>query len=150
MAPRRFVRILPSGGRDVTVTIARAASIEDDVAERLKRGIEVEEPDAPKPDDVRQVALQRAGAFVDEIRSSLEFYTAQARDARIVRVLITGGGSRLDGLLELMRQRIPVPVDAGQVFSRVPSQLVLSEAATAEAEPVLATAVGLAIRGGEK
>ncbi len=146
----RFVRILPSGGRDITVTIARAASIEDDVAERLKRGIEVEEPEAPKPEDVRQVALQRAGSFVDEIRSSLEFYTAQTRDARIARVLITGGGSRLDGLLDLMRQRIPVPVDAGQVFSRAPSQLMLSEAATAEAEPVLATAVGLAIPGGEK
>jgi type IV pilus assembly protein PilM len=145
----RFVRILPSGGRDVTVTIARAASIEDDVAERLKRGIEVDDAEVPKPEAVRQVALQRAAAFVDEVRSSLEFYTAQARDARISRVLITGGGSRLDGLLELMRQRIPVPVEAGQVFTHTPSQLMLSEAATAEAEPVLATAVGLAIPGGD-
>ncbi len=38
----RFVRVLPSGGRDVTLAIARAAGIEDDVAERLKRGEEVE------------------------------------------------------------------------------------------------------------
>ena len=146
----RFVRILPSGGRDVTVTIARAASIEDDVAERLKRGIEVEEAGAPTPEDVRQVALQRAGTFVDEVRSSLEFYTAQVREARIARVLITGGGSRLEGLLELMRQRIPVPVDAGRVFAHAPSQLELSEVATAEAEPVLATAVGLAISGEDR
>ena len=48
---------------------------------------------------------------------------------------ITGGGSRLEGLLDLMRQRIPVPVDTGRVFEHVPSQLALSEAATAEAEP---------------
>lgn len=146
----RFVRILPSGGRDITVAIARAAGIEDDAAERLKRGLEIEDdPEAPSPDDVREVAMQRAGAFVDEIRSSLEFYTAQTRDARIGKVLITGGGSRLDGLLELMRQRIPVPVDPGKVFDRVPSQLALSEIATAEAEPVLAVAVGLAIEGRE-
>jgi type IV pilus assembly protein PilM len=143
----RFVRILPSGGRDVTVAVARAASIEDDVAERLKRGIEVEDAGAPKPADVRQVALQRAGAFVDEVRSSLEFYTAQVRDARIARVLITGGGSRLEGLLDLMRERIPVAVDVGHAFDRSPSQLMLSEEATSEAEPVLATAVGLAIPG---
>ena len=146
----RFVRILPSGGRDITVAIARAAGIEDEAAERLKRGLELEdESEGPAPEDVRDVAMQRAGSFVDEIRSSLEFYTAQTRDARIGRVLITGGGSRLEGLLELMRQRIPVPVDVGRVFEHVPSQLALSEAATAEAEPVLAIAVGLAIEGRE-
>ena len=141
----RFVRILPSGGRDITIAIARAAGVEDDVAERIKRGEEVE--GMPSPDEVRNVALQRAAGFVDEVRSSLEFYTAQAREARIGRVLLTGGGSKLEGLLDLMRQRIPVPVDPGRVFEQVPSQLSLSEAALQDAEPVLATAIGLAIPG---
>ena len=30
----RFVRILPSGGRDVTLAIARGIGVDDDVAER--------------------------------------------------------------------------------------------------------------------
>jgi type IV pilus assembly protein PilM len=144
----RFVRILPSGGRDITIAIARGAGVEDDVAERLKRGEEVE--DMPTPDEVRNVALQRAAAFVDEVRSSLEFFTAQSRDARIAKVLVTGGGSKLEGLLDLMRQRIPVPVDPGEVFHHVPSQLSLSEAALQDAEPVLATAIGLAIPGRDR
>ena len=38
----RFVRILPSGGRDVTVAIARTLGIEDEFAEQLKRGEEVD------------------------------------------------------------------------------------------------------------
>jgi type IV pilus assembly protein PilM len=141
----RFVRILPSGGRDITLAVARAASVEDEVAEHLKRGDEVE--GAPKPAQVREAALQRAGAFVDEIRSSLEFYTAQSRDARIGRVLVTGGGSKLQGLIDLMRQRIPVSVDPGRVFQHVPSRLPLSDAQVADAEPLLAVAVGLAIPG---
>lgn len=145
----RFVRILPSGGRDITLAVARAAGVEDDVAERLKRGEAVEdaEGNVPAPEDVRQAALQRAGAFVDEVRSSLEFYAAQSRDARIGKVLVTGGGSKLRGLLELMAQRIPVPVEPGRVFSRLASELKLTEAEMAEAEPVLAVAVGLAIPG---
>jgi type IV pilus assembly protein PilM len=137
----RFVRILPSGGRDVTVAIARSAGVEDDIAERLKRGEQIEE--APAPQQVRQAALQRAASFVDEVRSSLEFYTAQAKDAKIGRVLITGGGSRLEGLFELMRQRIPVPVEPGAVFSRVPHQL--DPADVVAAEPLLAVAIGLAL-----
>ena len=167
----RFVRILPSGGRDVTVAIARAMGVDDMVAERLKRGetpegapeptegeagpdhpgaengLSPEGPGTPKPQQVRQVALQRAAAFVDEVRSSLEFYTAQAREARIARVLVTGGGSKLEGLLDLMRQRIPVPVDPGRVFQHVPSELKEPEESLAAAEPFFAVSVGLAIPG---
>ncbi len=143
----RFVRILPSGGRDITNAIARGFEVEDEVAEQLKRGEAVEMEDAPSADDVRQIAMQRAQNFVDEVRSSLEFYTAQAQGGRIARVLVTGGGSKLGGFMELLRQRIPVQVEQGRVFEHVNSQLSLSAEAVAEAEPVLTVAVGLAIPG---
>ncbi len=143
----RFVRILPSGGRDITVAIARGLSVDDEVAERLKRGEVVEGADAT-PRQALDIAMQRATQFVDEIRSSLEFYTAQTQGARIERLLISGGGSKLEGFLDILRQRIPVTVEPGRVFSRVGSQLSLSEEAQTEAEPVLATAVGLAIPWG--
>jgi type IV pilus assembly protein PilM len=139
----RFVRILPSCGRDITLAIARGLGTEDDVAERLKRGEDVE--GGPSREDVDRVAMARAGSFVDEIRSSLEFYAAQMPGAKIGRVLVTGGGSKLKGFLELLRERIPVPVDRGQVFEHVRSKLDLSPEAAAEAEPVLAVATGLAI-----
>jgi type IV pilus assembly protein PilM len=143
----RFVRILPSGGRDITTAIARGLGVEDDVAEQLKRGEPVEMENAPSAEDVREIAMQRAQSFVDEVRSSLEFYTAQAQGARIARVLVAGGGSKLNGFLDLLRQRIPVQVDQGRVFEHVQSQLSLSDEAIAEAEPVLTVAVGLAIPG---
>jgi type IV pilus assembly protein PilM len=104
----RFVRMLPSGGRDITLALA-------------------------------------AGLSVDEVRSSLEFYTAQMPNAQIGRVLVVGGGSRLDGLLELLQERLPVPVDRGRLFERAKSEIELSAEASAEAEAVLSVAVGLAI-----
>ncbi len=172
----RFVRILPSGGRDVTVAIARGLGLDDDAAESLKRGETVvppppdetgtpqEVPGAdevrrlalsragsfvdeirPGADEVKRLALSRAGSFVDEIRSSLEFYAAQVPGARIARVVVTGGGSRLDGFLELLQERIPVEVERGRLFERVKSELDLSAEASGEAEAVLSVAVGLAI-----
>ena len=107
----------------------------------------VEESQAT-PEQALEVAMQRATQFVDEIRSSLEFYTAQTQGARIERLLVSGGGSKLEGFIDILRARIPVTVEPGRVFSRVGSQLALSEEAQAEAEPVLATAVGLAIPWG--
>ena len=167
----RFVRMLPSGGRDITLALASDLGVDEAAAERLKRGETPEMPtqdgpqDAPKdapgrptadqpaigpavlpgPTEVRQLALTRAGSFVDEVRSSLEFYTAQMPNAQIGRVLVVGGGSRLDGLLELLQERLPVPVDRGRLFERAKSEIELSAEASAEAEAVLSVAVGLAI-----
>ena len=143
----RFVRILPSGGRDITTAIAAGLSLEDDVAERLKRGELVEEA-AATPEQAHEIAMTRATQFVDEIRSSLEFYAAQSQGARIDRLLLAGGGSKLEGFIEIVRQRIPVTVEHGRVFSRYGSNLGLSPDAQSEAEPVLATAVRLAIPEG--
>jgi type IV pilus assembly protein PilM len=189
----RFVRMLPSGGRDITLALASALGVDDEMAERLKRGerfggiadavpavgspsdgapaVQLPPPaDAPPvdtpptdtlpveaprgapgvlsdPADVRDLALARAGSFVDEVRSSLEFYTAQMSNAQIGRVLVVGGGSRLAGLLELLQERLPVPVDRGRLFERAKSEIELSAEASAEAEAVLAVAVGLAIPG---
>jgi len=193
----RFVRILPSGGRDITLALASDLGVDEAAAERLKRGETPETPtqdgpqdepmdaadrptadrppigppppadslpvdgppadtlpdEAPRgapavlsgPTEVRQLALTRAGSFVDEVRSSLEFYTAQMPNAQIGRVLVVGGGSRLDGLLELLEERLPVPVDRGRLFERAKSEIELSAEASAEAEAVLSVAVGLAI-----
>lgn len=187
----RFVRMLPSGGRDITLAIASGLGVDDEVAERLKRGdrsqgiadaapvvgspadgaaagrlpapaetlptetlpTETLPAEAPRgvpggisdPGEVRDLALTRARGFVDEVRSSLEFYTAQTPDAQIGRVLVVGGGSRLDGLLELLQERLPVPVDRGRLFERAKSEVELSAEASAEAEAVLSVAVGLAI-----
>jgi type IV pilus assembly protein PilM len=146
----RFVRILPSGGRDITLALASGLGVDDDVAERLKRGerVEVDGEGAtplPEPREIRQLALTRAGSFVDEVRSSLEFYTAQMPNAQVGRMLVVGGGSRLDGLIELLQERLPVPVDRGRLFERAKSEIELSAEASAEAEAVLSVAVGLAI-----
>lgn len=141
----RFVRILPSGGRDITLAIARGLGVEDEVAEQLKRGEEVE--GGPSLEDVRRIATTRLGAFVDEVRSSLEFYAAQVPGARIARVLAVGGGSKLEGFMDVLRERIPVPVERGRLFERVKSELDLTPEAAAEIEPVLPVAVGLAISG---
>ena len=97
------------------------------------------------PSRVRDLALTRAGSFVDEVRASLEFYTALMPNAQIGRVLVVGGGSRLDGLLELLQERLQVPVDRGRLFERATSEIELSAEASVEAEAVLSVAVGLAI-----
>ena len=143
----RFVRILSSGGREITAAIARSMGVDEAEAEQLKRG---ESPEVEKVQQASQVAHTRATAFVDEIRSSLDFYLSQAPATKIGRVLITGGGSKLPGLINLLDERLATEVARGRAFHRVNPSLDLSPEAMAAAEPLLAVAVGLALPGGRE
>lgn len=139
----RFVRILPSGGNDVSAGMAAQLGVTLEQAESLKRGEPAQ--GAPAPAEARAVAEARSAALVDEIRSSLDFYQAQSPGARVGRVLVTGGGSKLPGLFEAIGQRVRVPVEPGRTFSKVRPQLKMDQQTMAEAEPLLAVAVGLAL-----
>ena len=83
----------------------------------------------------------------EEIRSSLEFYLAQMPGARIGRILLTGGGSKLQGLEAVLEEHLPAEVVQGRPFHRVSGELDLPPDAVAQAEPLLAVAVGLALPG---
>jgi len=119
----------------------------DDEAELLKRGEESEHPGAQE--SVADVVRSRTVAFVEEIHSSLDFYTLQARGVGIERVIVTGGGSKLTGLMGLLGEQLPFEVEAGKAFRRVTPPQDLMPDALAAAEPLLAVAVGLAIPGTE-
>lgn len=143
----RFVRMLPSGGRVVTTAVARSMGVGEDDAERLKLGFPASDHEHMVP-AATSVAVSRAATFADEIHSSLEFYLAKMPGARISRVLLSGGGSRLDGLGQLLQDRMPnVDVRPGRAFHRVSPEVDLDPDALAEVEPLLSVAVGLALPG---
>jgi len=139
----RFVRILPTGGHDITSAVSRALGVPAEEAEALKVGQFVDSQ--VDHDEARRVVHGRASSFVDEIRSSLEFYAAQTPGARVGRVVVTGGGARLEGFLDMLQERLVVPVEQGHPFEKVEPRKGLAK----DSEAFLAVAVGLAIPGGE-
>lgn len=139
----RFVRILPSGGRDVTVAMATSLGIPEEDAEALKRGQPVE--GGPPAEQVENTRKARVAALVDEIRSSLDFYRAQTPGAEVSRVLVTGGGSKLPGLVDLLDERVDAQVQPGHAFQKMSVRLDMDEATMAEAEPLLAVSLGLTL-----
>jgi type IV pilus assembly protein PilM len=142
----RFVRILPMGGKDVTSAMADSLGISEEDAEAIKRGQPASV--SPPQDLVRSFLETRAATLVDEIRSSIDFYRTQAPDAEVSRTLVTGGGSKLPGFLERLRDRVGGDVDRAHPFEKVDVQLEMEADTLAEAEPLLAVSVGLALPRG--
>lgn len=144
----RLVRILPIGGRNVTAMIARNLGIDEGAAELMKRGetdgAGVEGLDRAR---ARQAALDGARPLVEDIASTIEFSIRQEADLDVRRIVLTGGGSHLDGLTELLDARIHLPVERARVFGRARSRLVPELGAMVEAGGSFSVAIGLALDG---
>jgi type IV pilus assembly protein PilM len=142
----RFVRMLITGGNEITEAIASELHIEPDAAEDLKRRADVSSPDELEARAGR-ITTDRLGPFVEEVRGSIDFYRAQSTD-EIARVLVTGGGSRVPGLADRLRQVLNVPVETGHALLGVRvGRVGIPEERLIDSEPLLTVPIGLALAG---
>lgn len=140
----RFIRTLTVGGNKLTTSLSESLHLEMAAAERLKRGF--------VPDDSPQLAQARRTMSTDirdlseDVRATVDFFTTQADDKAIERLLITGGASQTRGLAAAIGGNLPV-----QVFQIAPfaglalGDLGVDPAELAKAESTATTAVGLAL-----
>ena len=143
----RFVRMLMRGGEAFTEKVASDLGIAFDAAEGLKRQVAAGLSDGLAADAERVVA-ENVGLFVEEIQNSLDYHDNQPGSAPIGRIVLTGGGSRIPGLLEGLADEVGVPVQMGAPFARLElAKTGLTEVQLREAEDLSAVAIGLALAG---
>jgi type IV pilus assembly protein PilM len=143
----RFVRILLMGGQDITDAVAERMGVEQDGAEGLKQtlGLAAAPPGMNEQAALRVIEATTA-AFVDEVRGSLDYYTASSGSSPISRISITGGGSLLVGLSERLSTATRLTVVRGTPTSTMTiGKTGLSPEQLQFIEPLTAVPVGLAL-----
>ncbi len=139
-----FVRILVMGGDDITDALETGLSVTRDEAEAAKRGVMV----GADGDVTSRIVTERADNFIDEIRSSLDYFQAQTGDVQLASVVLTGGGASLNGLAHRLATSLRLPVETGNPFPRFDvKNSVYGEDDLAKVGPSMTTAVGLAMGG---
>lgn len=159
----RFARVLSIGGSTLTEALAAGLGVSYEDAESIKQrlglsanpsdvagGIPDQEGAAAggdQPGDVAgRILEQRATAFLEEIRGSLQYYAAQTDATHISRIVLTGGGSKLTNLGPRLSNLLRVPVEPGRTLQKLRlGKVRLTEAQLVEAEPLMAAAVGIAM-----
>jgi type IV pilus assembly protein PilM len=143
----RFVRILLMGGGDITDAVAERLGVPAGEAELLKqsRGLSTVAAQVD-PHPVNRAIESTGGALVEEVRGSLDYYTAQAGSVRIGSVVLSGGGSRLTGLRERLATATRLPVDHAHPLAvlRI-GRTGLTADQLAIVEPMVTVPVGLAL-----
>lgn len=93
----RFVRILPSGGQDVTDAVAGTLDVPKEEAERLKRAVGIGFATPPELDGARDAVLGVTGTLVDAVRNTLTYYASANPGQAVEQIVLSGGGAFLSG-----------------------------------------------------
>jgi type IV pilus assembly protein PilM len=96
--------------------------------------------------EVTKAVSQTAQDFVDEIRGSLDYYAASTPGIPVERIVVSGGGSRLEGLVDRLAAATRLPVVAGDpmVNLRI-GRTGLDDSQLDFVKPLAAVPVGLAL-----
>ena len=85
-------------------------------AERLKRN---QASEGHEPDEIHPSINAVSDAFADELSRTLDFFKSSFKVDRLDRVLVSGGGSMVHGLMDVLSDRLRVSVDRFNPFQLV-------------------------------
>ena len=143
----RFVRILLMGGGDITDAVAERLGVPAEQAESVKQttGLALVAGSA-EPHPANRAIEAIGSAFVEEVRGSLDYYLAQPGAARVSRVVLSGGGSQLGGLVERLASATRLPVEVARPLSVLKmGKTGLTQEQLDYVEPMVTVPVGLAL-----
>ena len=106
----RFVRVLGTGGRELTDAIANELDLPPETAEALKRQLGSTGHDELVA-RARSSIERPLSVLLDEVRSSIDYYRNQADSSPLLRIVTTGGAAQLPGLSERLSALVGVPVE---------------------------------------
>jgi type IV pilus assembly protein PilM len=116
-------RCIPLGGNNFTKTIADAFKLNFEKAEKLKRG-------APVSKYARQIFHTMKPMLTDfgtEVQRSLGYYGSSHKNTAFAKIILLGGGLRLQGLNKYLQQTTQIPAIRPDAFEKlVPAQNVSS------------------------
>ncbi|MFA5238546.1 MAG: type IV pilus assembly protein PilM [Phycisphaerae bacterium] len=136
-------RCVPMGGNAFTRAIADAFKLNFEKAEKLKRT-------APMSKYARQVFQAMKPIFTDlasEIQRSLGFYTSSNPNTKLTKIIALGGGAKMRGLLQYLRQTLQMPVEMPDSFKKLAISPDVSAAKFHESVCDFGIVYGLALQG---
>jgi type IV pilus assembly protein PilM len=143
-----FTRDITVGGSQFTDVLQRSLGLSYQQAEAVKRGAGA----VPNADEkaIEPLMSNVTEIVANEIQKTFDFYRATSEDNHTVvqKILISGGGSKLQGLAHELSARLELPVEVLNPFRNIKvDNRKFDPGYISEIMPEMAVAVGLAIRG---
>jgi len=143
-----FTRDATFGGNQYTSLLQKELGLTFDQAEQVKRGMPL--PESIEQRDIQPIVDTVSDILALEIQKTMDFYRATVEDGEeaVQQILVSGGGSKLRGLVEFLASRFEVSVEVFDPFRKIRVDARgFDPDYMREVVPEMAIAVGLALRG---
>ncbi|PYS44364.1 MAG: pilus assembly protein PilM [Acidobacteria bacterium] len=143
-----FTRDATFGGNQYTSLLQKELGLTFDQAERVKRGMPL--PEGVEQREIEPILETVSDILALEIQKTIDFYRATVEDGEtaVQKILISGGGSKLKGLVDFLSKRFEIPVEMFDPFRKIKiDSRGFDPEYMSEIVPEMAIAVGLALRG---
>jgi type IV pilus assembly protein PilM len=132
------------GSRQLTEQIQAAFDLQFEKAEALKLG---HTPAEDKQEEIADIFSSTCTQWVLEIKKAIDLYHANHPDAPLSRLVLSGGGSKVSGLIDFLANETDLPVELFNPFSNMTvNSKKIDPAYLNNVGPEMAIATGIAIR----
>ena len=116
----KFVRMIPTGGEDITSALVERLEVSPQQAEAAKRARGLS--NAPTSSDseraVAEVIHTKVGELLNSLRNTLNYYM-NTHNTTVQAVVLSGGGSQLAGLAQALGEITRIQIVASDPFATV-------------------------------
>nr|WP_035057012.1 type IV pilus assembly protein PilM [Cellulomonas bogoriensis] len=141
-----FIRMLPSGGQDVTDAVTTAMNIAVSEAEQIKRQVGVGYQVTPELQGAAEAVSSVTRSLIESVRNTFVYYAGNHPGSAVEMVVLSGGGAQMPGVGQYLASAGRVPVSIGEPLAQFRAGRA---APTGEAwdaiQPECPIAVGLAM-----
>ncbi|TSC98173.1 MAG: hypothetical protein Greene101447_136 [Parcubacteria group bacterium Greene1014_47] len=151
----RFTASIPVASHQFTAAISKALGVNFAKAEELKKAYGLKQRGKSEGGKVFESLVPSLVDLVEQVKKYMEYYASHAthqhllkEERTIQKVLLTGGGANLPGLLEFLESELNTKASIGDAWVNIASK-PFGKLPSLPFEESLryATALGLALRG---
>jgi type IV pilus assembly protein PilM len=142
----QFVRIIPTGGADLTQALRSGLEVELSEAENLKRSIGLaKQVNSVEEHRAVEIIYQVTSELLTSLRNTVSYFVNTRPQDPVRQLVMTGGGAQLPGLPEALSEMTRLPVVSGDPFVTVGLARSLNADNLRSNRSALAVALGLAL-----
>lgn len=142
----QFVRIIPSGGDDITRALSTRLQVDLAQAELIKRSLGLGAPNAlPEHRPAFEAIYQVVGELLNGVRNTLSYFASSGHPAAITHIVVSGGGTQLPGFTGALQEATGLPVAQAELLGGVQLGRTVKARSSREQQDAMSTAFGLAL-----
>lgn len=141
----QFVRIIPSGGNQLTKALRVRLGIDEEAAEVLKKRLGLPDEVAPEDEIAATIIREVTSELLESLRNTVVYFSNNRSELPVDRIVLMGGGARLTGFGAALSELTRFPVVSAKPYEGLELGSDVKQADLENSQCTFTAALGLAL-----